>query len=167
MKILLLEKIKRLGDIGHTVIVKDGYARNYLLTKKKAIIATKENVAKFNEDKKHIEKTNNEKKEVAYQNMTKLAGKTLTIVRQAGDDGRLYGSVSNKDVKNLLKTELDIVVPIDGIILDSKIKDIGFYNVIIILHPEVESTIKLHIVRSLEEVQNTSKDNTQKPTATR
>ncbi len=151
MKVLLLERIKKLGNIGDSVEVTDGFARNYLLTKKKAIRFTKENEEEFNKQKTTIEQANSEKRNLALKNSKTLEGKILTVIRQAGDDGRLYGSVSNKDIVNLIKSNFKVAIPVENITLDQKIKAIGLYNVIASLYPEIESTISLNVARSLEE----------------
>lgn len=151
MKVLLLEKVKNLGNVGSLVTVRDGFARNYLLAKRKAVRSTKENEEKFNNERKGIEKANIDKKNLALRNSEILKGQVLTIVMQAGDDRRLYGSVTNKDVARLIMSKFQINVAVENIRLNKKIKDIGCYKITIVLHSEIESEIKLSIGRSLEE----------------
>ena len=150
MEVILLEKIKKLGDVGNLVHVKDGYARNYLFAKNKALRATKENKEKFQAQKDLIEKNNAEKKKIALQNFEKINNKTLPIIRQAGDDGRLYGSVTNKDIANILLSNFNINLSIENVILHNKIKEIGLHNVNLALHADVEVTIKINVARSEE-----------------
>jgi large subunit ribosomal protein L9 len=154
MEIILLEKIKKLGNVGDLVNVKDGYARNYLFIKEKALRATEENKEKFRTQKKLIEKADAEKKVIASKNLKKIDGKTFSIIRQSGDDGRLYGSVTNKDIATILFKDFGIDVAIEHIILEDKIKDIGLHNVVVELHAEVEAKIRIIIARSEEEAKN-------------
>ena len=154
MEVILLEKIKKLGNIGNLVRVKDGYARNYLFANNKALRATKENKEKFQAQKDLIEKNNAEKKKIALQNFEKINNKILPIIRQAGDDGRLYGSVTNKDIANTLTSNFSINLPIENIILHNKIKEIGLHNINLELHADVEVKIKIIVARSEEEAKN-------------
>jgi len=154
MKVLLLEKIKRLGNIGDLVDVKDGYARNYLFTRKKALRFTKENQEKFEAEKEIIEKANAKKSELATKSSKLLDGKTLVVIRQAGDDGKLYGSVNNKDITNILKSEFQVEVSLESIVLGEKIKEIGFHDITVELHAEVDAKMRLVVARSKEEAKN-------------
>jgi large subunit ribosomal protein L9 len=154
MKVLLLEKIKKLGNIGDLVDVKDGYARNYLFTRKKALRFTKENQEKFEAEKGIIEKANAEKSKLAIKNSKLIDGKTLVVIRQAGDDGKLYGSVTNKDITNILKLEFQVEVSLESIVLGEKIKEIGFYDITVELHAEVDAKMRLVVARSKEEAKN-------------
>ena len=151
MEVILLEKIKKLGNIGELVTVKDGYARNYLFTKSKALRATKENKGNFQAQKDLIRKNNVEKKEIALQNSKKINDRAFPVIRQAGDDGRLYGSVTNKDISNILKSNFNIDIPVENIILRNKIKDTGFHNINVELHADVEAKIRIIVARSEEE----------------
>jgi len=155
MKVLLLEKIKKLGNIGDLVDVKDGYARNYLFTRKKALRFTKENEERFEAEKEIIEKANAEKNKLAAKDSKKISGKTLVFIRQAGDDGKLYGSVTNKDIANILKSEFSVEVSVENIIINEKIKEIGFHDIIVELHAEVDAKFRLIVARSKEEAKNT------------
>jgi len=155
MKVLLLEKIKKLGNIGDLVDVKDGYARNYLFTRKKALRFTKENEERFKAEKEIIEKANAEKNKLAVKDSKKISGKTLVFIRQAGDDGKLYGSVTNKDIANILKSEFSIEISVENIIISEKIKEIGFHDIIVELHAEVDAKLRLIVAKSKEEAKNT------------
>jgi large subunit ribosomal protein L9 len=155
MKVLLLEKIKKLGNIGDLVVVKDGYARNYLFTRKKALRFTKENQERFEVEKEIIEKANAEKNKLAAKDSKKISGKTLVFIRQAGDDGKLYGSVTNKDIASTLKSEFSVGISVENIIINEKIKEIGFHDIVVELHAEVDAKLRLIVARSIEEAKNT------------
>jgi large subunit ribosomal protein L9 len=155
MKVLLLEKIKKLGNIGDLVVVKDGYARNYLFTRKKALRFTKENQERFEVEKEIIEKANAEKNKLAAKDSKKISGKTLVFIRQAGDDGKLYGSVTNKDIASTLKSEFSVEISVENIIINEKIKEIGFHDIVVELHAEVDAKLRLIVARSIEEAKNT------------
>jgi len=154
MKVLLLEKIKKLGNIGDLVDVKDGYARNYLFARKKALRFTKENEERFEAEKEIIEKANVEKNKLATKYSKKISGKTLMFIRQAGDDGKLYGSVTNKDIASTFKSEFLIEVLVENIIINEKIKEIGFHDIVVELHAEVNAKLRLIVDRSKEEARN-------------
>ena len=162
MEIILLERIKRLGNIGDFVNVKDGYARNYLLVRNKALRVTAENRTKFEAQKELIEKNNAEKKAIALNHLDKIKDKTFVIIRQAGDDGRLYGSVTNKDVASILITNYSIDTPVENIILHGKIKEMGFHHITVELHADVEAKIRVVIARSQEEAKNELKKEVEK-----
>jgi len=151
MKVLLLERMKRLGNIGSIVEVNKGYARNYLLTRKKAMRLTKENKEKIESDRLNIEKTDSEKKTLALQNKEKINGSSLLIIRQAGDDGKLYGSVTNKDIVRSLSSKFSATTTPENITLKEKIKTVGIYEVDIELHAGVETKLKVIVARSEKE----------------
>lgn len=154
MKVLLLEKIKKLGNIGDLITVKDGYARNYLLFRKKALRFTKENQEKFQAEKEIIKKANAEKEKIALSDFKKIDGKIIIIIRQAADDGKLYGSVSNKDVAKNLDEKFQVKVSVEDIVLTNKIKEIGFHNFIVNLHSDIEAKLKIIVARSKEEAKS-------------
>jgi len=162
MEIILLERIKRLGNVGDFVNVKDGYARNYLLIRKKAMRVTPENKAKFEAQKELIQKDNAEKKVVALQHFETITDKTFVVIRQAGDDGRLYGSVSNKDIAGILVSNFNISIPLENILIHGKIKEIGFHHITVELHAEVEAKIRIVVSRSQEEAKNELKKEKEK-----
>ena len=148
MEIILLQKISKLGNIGDTVRVKQGFGRNFLIPTGKALRATKENKAFFEETKAKLLVENKEAIEKAEKLRTEVEGLKLAVVRSASDTGILYGSVTTRDISNLISDE-GVTVSRKHIALDQPIKELGIYDVNIIFHPEVESKIKLRVVRSL------------------
>jgi large subunit ribosomal protein L9 len=156
MEVILLERISRLGQMGDTVKVKDGFARNFLLPKGKALRANEANKKKFEGQRSQLEARNLERKSEAQQIADKLDGKSFIIVRSAGETGQLYGSVSTRDIADLLTAE-GFSVNRNQVELNQPIKTIGLTNVAIALHPEVESTVTLNIARSTEEAERQSR----------
>ena len=148
MEIILLQKISKLGNMGDTVRVKQGFGRNFLIPTGKALRATKENKAFFEETKAKLLEDNKEAIEKAEKLRTEVESLKLAVVRSASDTGILYGSVTTRDVSNLFSEE-GVVVSKKQIALNKPIKELGEYEVSIIFHPEVESKIKLSVVRSL------------------
>ena len=148
MEIILLQKISKLGNMGDTVRVKQGFGRNFLIPTGKALRATKENKAFFEETKAKLLEENKEAIEKAEKLRTEVESLKLAVVRSASDTGILYGSVTTRDISNLISAE-GVTVSRKDIALDQPIKELGIYDVSIIFHPEVESKIKLRIVRSL------------------
>ena len=156
MEVILLERISRLGQMGDVVKVKDGFARNFLLPKGKALRANDNNRKKFEGQRAQLEARNLERKSEAQQVADKLDGKTFTVVRSAGETGQLYGSVSTRDISDILTAE-GFTVSRNQVELNQPIKAIGLTNVAIALHPEVEVTITLNIARSADEAERQSK----------
>ena len=152
MEVILLERIARLGQMGDTVKVKDGFARNYLLPKGKALRANEANNKKFEGQRAQLEARNLERKSEAQQVADKLDGKTFVVVRSAGETGQLYGSVSTRDISDILTAE-GFSVGRNQVELNQPIKAIGLTNVALALHPEVEVTITLNIARSADEAE--------------
>lgn len=148
MDIILLQKISKLGNMGDTVRVKQGFGRNFLIPTGKALRATKENKAFFEETKAKLLEENKEAIEKAEKLRTEVESLKLAVVRSASDTGILYGSVTTRDISNLISAE-GVTVSRKDIALDQPIKELGIYDVNIIFHPEVESKIKLRVVRSL------------------
>lgn len=148
MEIILLQKISKLGNMGDTVRVKQGFGRNFLIPTGKALRATKENRAFFEETKAKLLEENKEAIEKAEKLRTEVESLKLAVVRSASDTGILYGSVTTRDISNLISAE-GVTVSRKDIALDQPIKELGIYDVNIIFHPEVESKIKLRVVRSL------------------
>jgi large subunit ribosomal protein L9 len=138
--------------MGETVRVKDGFARNFLLPKGKALRANDTNKKKFEGQRAQLEARNLERKSEAQQVADTLDGKTFVVVRSAGETGQLYGSVSTRDIADILTAE-GFSVGRNQIELNQPIKTIGVSNVAIALHPEVEVTISLNIARSAEEAE--------------
>jgi len=152
MEVILLERISRLGQMGETVRVKDGFARNFLLPQGKALRANEANKKKFEGQRAQLETCNLERKSEAEKIAETLDGNTFVAVRSAGETGQLYGSVSTRDIADILTSE-GFNVARNQIELNQPIKTIGLTNVAIVLHPEVEVTITLNIARSAEEAE--------------
>jgi large subunit ribosomal protein L9 len=152
MEIILLERISRLGQMGDTVRVKDGYARNFLLPQGKALRANETNKKKIESQRAQLEARNLERKSEAEAVAEKLDGKSFIVVRSAGETGQLYGSVSTRDIAELVTAE-GFSVNRNQIELNHPIKTIGITNVAIALHPEVEVTVSLNIARSTDEAE--------------
>ncbi len=150
-EIILLERVEKLGKMGDLVKVKPGYARNFLLPQRKALRATKENLAYFEGQRAALEKLNNERKAEAQKIATKLEGVKVMIIRQASEAGSLYGSVASRDIADALASDAKITVARNQVDLNDAIKSIGLFPVKIILHPEVKVQITLNIARSAEE----------------
>ena len=156
MEVILLERISRLGQMGETVKVKDGFARNFLLPQGKALRANEANKKKFEGQRAQLEARNLERKSEATQVAEKLDGKSFIVVRSAGETGQLYGSVSTRDIADLLIAE-GFTVNRNQIELNQPIKTIGVSNVAIALHPEVEVTVTLNVARSADEAERQAK----------
>ena len=150
MNIILLEKIKKLGDIGDEVTVKSGYARNFLVPNNKALYATPENRKYFEEKKTEIKSQNENLIKKAKEKLKKLSEQEVILIRAASDTGQLFGSVSTKDIVNSL-AEKNISVLKNEIDLNKSIKYLTFEKVTINLHPEVSCEIILNVARSSEE----------------
>jgi large subunit ribosomal protein L9 len=152
MQVILLERIGGLGQMGDVVKVRDGYARNFLLPKAKALRATKENLARFEGERAQLEARNLELKKEADAVSTKLAGKSFIALRQASDAGHLYGSVSTRDIADLV-TEGGFSLARTQVQLTQPIKTLGQHPVRVRLHPEVEVGITVNVARTLEEAE--------------
>jgi large subunit ribosomal protein L9 len=152
MEVILLERIGRLGQMGDVVRVKDGFARNFLLPRGKALRATADNKKRFEEMKSELQARNLEMKGEAGKLSGKLDGKTYVVLRQASESGQLFGSVSTRDIAILLKDD-GAEVGRSQIVLNAPIKTIGQYKVPLALHPEVEVAITVTVARSADEAQ--------------
>jgi large subunit ribosomal protein L9 len=152
MEVILLERISRLGQMGETVRVKDGFARNFLLPQGKALRANEANKKKFEGQRAQLEARNLERKSEAETVAEKLDGMSFIVVRSAGETGQLYGSVSTRDIADIL-TDGGFNVARNQVELNHPIKTIGLTNVAIALHPEVEVTISLNIARTADEAE--------------
>ncbi|MBS7699545.1 MULTISPECIES: 50S ribosomal protein L9 [unclassified Chelatococcus] len=159
MEVILLERVAKLGQMGQTVRVRDGYARNYLLPQGKALRATKANTARFEEQRAQLEARNLELKTEAEAVSTKLDGESVQIIRQAGETGVLYGSVSPRDIAEAL-TAAGFSVSRQQIVLNTPIKALGLHSVPVTLHPEVEVTITVNVARSPEEAERQARGET-------
>jgi len=152
MEVILLERVAKLGQMGDVVRVKDGFARNYLLPKGKALRATKDNRSRFEKMKVELEARNLEQKGEAEKIAQKLDGQSFTVLRQAAEGGQLYGSVSPRDLAALV-TEKGFAVNRAQVALNAPIKTIGLHKVPVSLHPEVEVTINVTVARNADEAQ--------------
>lgn len=152
MDVILLERVERLGQIGDVVSVKAGYARNFLLPKKKALRATKDNLAYFESEKAQIEAVNLERRKEAEQVAGKLEGFSVVVIRQAGDSAQLYGSVNARDVAQAV-SEAGVTIDRRQINLENVIKSLGLHPVKVRLHPEVTVPITVNVARSLDEAE--------------
>lgn len=150
MEIILLERVPNLGQMGEVVRVKPGYARNYLLPQKKALRATKDNLAYFEKQRAHLEAVNLERRSEAEKVAGKLDGMMVTIIRQAGDTGQLYGSVTVRDIAEAIEAN-GATVDRRQISLDRPIKTLGLHPVRLVLHPEVIVEITANVARSEDE----------------
>ena len=150
MEVILLERVEKLGTIGDVVTVKNGYARNYLVPNKKALRANEANKKVFEANRAKIEADNEAKKAEAQKAATKVDGKTIQLIRQASNTGQLYGSVSNRDIVESLNADGASVTK-QQVILDRPIKAIGMYDVRVVMHAEVDATVKVNVARSTEE----------------
>jgi len=152
MEVILLEKVGKLGQMGEVVRVKDGFARNYLLPKGKALRATKENRSRFEGMKIELEARNLEQRGDAEKIAAKLNGQSFTVLRQAAEGGQLYGSVSTRDIAALI-IDKGFAVDRSQIALNMPIKMIGMYKIPVSLHPEVEVGVTVTVARSADEAE--------------
>jgi large subunit ribosomal protein L9 len=152
MQVILLERIGRLGQMGDVVTVKDGYARNFLLPQKKALRATKENLARFEQNRTQLEARNLELKKEAEAVAGKLDGQSFIAIRQAGDTGQLYGSVTTRDVVEIV-TAGGFSIDRRQVVLDRPIKTLGIHTTRIALHPEVIVGVSLNVARTQDEAE--------------
>ena len=150
MQVILLERVAKLGQMGDVVRVKDGFARNYLLPKGKALRATKENRSRFETMKTDLEARNLEQKGEAEKVAQKLDGQSFSVLRQAAEGGQLYGSVTPRDIAALV-SENGFAVSRAQIALNAPIKTIGLHKVPVALHPEIEVTINVTVARNADE----------------
>jgi large subunit ribosomal protein L9 len=152
MEVILLEKIGRLGQMGDVVRVKDGYARNFLLPKGKALRANSENKSRFEGMRAELETKNKALKGEAGTLASKLEGKVVVALRQASETGQLFGSVSPRDIASMIEED-GVAVTRSQVVLNAPIKAIGSYKVPIALHPEVEVIVTVNVARSADEAE--------------
>ena len=156
MKVILLERVERLGVLGDVVNVKDGFARNFLLPRSKALRATSANLKVFEGQRHEIEARNDKAKEAASTAGESLDGTSYILIRQAGETGQLYGSVSGRDVADIVNAaggKIDRAM----VVLDKPIKTLGFHSVKVKLHAEVTVTVNINIARSQDEADRQEK----------
>ncbi len=152
MQVILLERIGRLGQMGDVVNVRDGYARNFLLPQKKALRATAENLKQFESQRAQLEANNLEHKKEAEAIAEKLSGHVFAAIRSAGDTGQLYGSVSTRDLAEVV-TEGGFAINRNQVVLDRPIKTLGLHDVTISLHPEVQVKVTINVARTEDEAE--------------
>ena len=150
MEVILLERVEKLGAIGDVVTVKNGFARNYLLPRKKALRANEANRKLFEANRGKIEADNAERRTEAEGRASGIDGKQIVLIRQASNTGQLYGSVSARDIVEALEAD-GAKVSKSQIVLDRPIKAIGMHEVRVVLHAEVAVTVKVNVARSPEE----------------
>lgn len=152
VELILLQRIESLGQMGDVVRVKPGYARNFLLPQRKALRANKGNLAQFEQQRAQLEAQNLRKKEEAERLLERMEGLTVVIIRQAGESGSLYGSVSARDIAEAC-TASGLTTHRSQIILEQPIKALGLTKVRLVLHPEVSLTVTANVSRSVEEAE--------------
>ena len=152
VELILLQRVEKLGQMGEVVRVKPGYARNFLLPQKMAIRASKSNVARFEEQRAQLVALNIKRRGEAERLAERMAGLSVVIVRQAGESGSLYGSVSSRDIADAT-TEAGLTVERSQIILAHPIKTLGLSHVSVVLHPEVSMPMTVNVARSVEEAE--------------
>jgi large subunit ribosomal protein L9 len=152
MQVILLERVAKLGQMGDVVDVKPGYARNYLLLQGKALTASKENIARFEDQKAQLEARNLETKKEAEALAARLDGETFVVIRQASDGGSLYGSVTTRDAATVA-TEAGFTIDRKQVIIRDPIKELGLHKLEVHLHPEGMAEITLNVARSPEEAE--------------
>lgn len=152
MDVVLLERIEKLGQMGDVVTVKNGYARNFLLPQGKALRATQDNLTRFETERAQLEARNLELKREAEAVAEKLDGQAFVVLRSASESGNLFGSVTARDIADA-GTEGGFTVDRRQIALDRPVKELGLHPVRVILHPEVDATIKVNVARTLEEAE--------------
>ncbi|MCX8254731.1 50S ribosomal protein L9 [Beijerinckiaceae bacterium RH AL1] len=152
MEVILLERVPKLGQMGETVRVKDGYARNFLLPGNKALRATEANKKRFESQKAQLEARNLEARKDAERVAERLEGQSVTIIRQAGETGYLYGSVATRDVAEAL-TAAGFSVHRNQVVMTTPIKVLGLHTLPIQLHPEIAVDVTVNVARSTEEAE--------------
>lgn len=152
MHVILLERVEKLGQMGDEVKVRDGFARNYLLPKKKALRATENNRKYFDSQRAQLEARNLERKTEAQAVAEKLSGKSFMLLRAAGDRGQLYGSVSPRDIAEAIDAG-GFSIARTQVPLDKAIKTIGLFPVTVILHPEVRVEVQINVARTEDEAE--------------
>ena len=152
MKVVLLERVQNLGAIGDVVSVKDGFARNFLLPRSKALRATASNLKVFEGQRAAIEQRNADNRAEAQRRGDRIDGQSYVLIRQAGESGQLYGSVSGRDVADVIN-EAGNRVERSQVVLDRPIKSVGVHEVKLRLHPEVTVTVQVNVARSMDEAE--------------
>ena len=156
VELVLLQRVEKLGQMGDRVKVKPGYARNFLLPQKKALRASKENLARFEEQRVQLEAQNLKRREEAERVAERVGGLTVVVIRQAGESGSLYGSVSARDIAETV-TAAGFSVHRNQVTLLHPIKTLGLHATPVHLHPEVAATVTINVARSQEQAERQSK----------
>jgi len=156
VQVILLERVEKLGQMGQVVDVRPGYARNFLLPQKKALRATKENLAYFETQRAQLEAQNLTRRSEAEQIGQKLDGLSVVIIRQAGESGQLYGSVTARDIAQAA-TEAGFSIGRGQVVLERAIKSLGLHKTRVVLHPEVSVTLTANVAQSPEEAEMQAK----------
>jgi large subunit ribosomal protein L9 len=154
--VILLERVEKLGQMGQVVKVRPGFARNFLLPQKKALRATKENLAYFEKQRGQLEAQNLSRRGEAEHVAKKLNGVSVVIIRQAGESGQLYGSVTARDIAEGV-TQAGFTLSRGQVVLDKAIKTLGLYKQRVVLHPEVSVTVMVNVAQSAEEAEMQAK----------
>ena len=152
MQLILLERIPRLGQMGDEVRVKDGFARNFLLPRGKALRANEANRQRFERERAQLEARNLEAKQEAEAVAKRLDGQAVVMIRSAGERGQLYGSVATRDIAEAL-TEAGFSVSRSQVNLNAPIKELGMFPTVIQLHPEVTATVTINVARTADEAE--------------
>lgn len=156
INVILMQRVEKLGQMGDTVTVKPGYARNFLLPSGRAIRATEGNMKKFEQDRAQLEAQNLKRREEAERVAERMEGLTVVLIRSAGESGALYGSVSGRDIADAVK-DAGLTVTREQVILEQPIKTLGLTNVRIALHPEVSIPVVVNVARTPEEADKQSR----------
>jgi large subunit ribosomal protein L9 len=152
MQVILLERIEKLGQMGDIVTVRDGFGRNYLVPHGKALRATKANLAEFEQRRVQLEAQNLQRKEEATAAAAKIEGRSVVVIRQAGEGGQLYGSVNARDIAAAF-AEQGVTFARQQVRLPSPLKTLGIHQVRVALHPEVDVRVEVNVARSPEEAE--------------
>jgi large subunit ribosomal protein L9 len=152
VELVLLQRVDKLGQMGDVVKVKPGFARNYLLPQKKALRASKENLARFEQERAQLEAQNLKRREEAERVAERVGGLSVVIIRQAGESASLYGSVSARDISEAT-TAAGLTVNRSQVVLEHPIKTLGLARVRVMLHPEVSIPVTVNVARSQEEAE--------------
>jgi large subunit ribosomal protein L9 len=152
VELILLQRVENLGQMGEVVRVKPGYARNFLLPQKKALRANKANLAQFEGQRAQLEAQNLKRREEAERLSERMAGLSVVIIRQAGESGSLYGSVTARDIADAC-TAAGLTTNRNQVVLEQPIKSLGLTSVKLVLHPEVSLPISVNVARSTEEAE--------------
>ena len=156
-EVILLEKVDKLGLMGEIVKVKPGYARNFLLPQGKALRATKGNIAYFEAEKASLEAANQKKADEASKLAKKIDGKKINLIRAASEAGLLYGSVNSRDITDVVEAETGVKAERRQVEMNQNFKEIGLFDVVFALHPEVKATVTLNIARTEDEAKEQAK----------